>query len=283
MSGGEPNRPTRGPSAPPDLRFDPLTTGIGVFAAVTIPIAVFGYTRPGGPQSADHRRRRHARADRRNARLVYRSGIGGRSGLPRTPALEPFLRRAPGGATRRRAGAGGWAGRSGRWPPVSLDMIGSQIALSPSGTAGIGYGVQDEDNPGPRPRLRPAARQASTRRPAEDTRSAADVLGLAYEGSERRVAGRRQPSRAAVLQLRRVHAQIGSRDGFGGARKLVSGSPGADPRGKARRASGHRMLAAIATERGVWIPPDRGWRERRGDPSAGGLGRTGRGDRRDGA
>ena len=40
--------PPRGPSAPPTLRFDPLATGLGVFAAVAIPIVVIGYTRPAG-------------------------------------------------------------------------------------------------------------------------------------------------------------------------------------------------------------------------------------------
>ncbi len=41
--------PATGPSAPQDLRFNPLATGIGVFAAVTIPVVVFGYTRAAGP------------------------------------------------------------------------------------------------------------------------------------------------------------------------------------------------------------------------------------------
>jgi hypothetical protein len=40
--------PSRGPSAPPDLQFSALATGIGVFAAVAIPGVVFGYTRPSG-------------------------------------------------------------------------------------------------------------------------------------------------------------------------------------------------------------------------------------------
>jgi len=40
--------PERGPSAPRDLRFNPLATGIGVFVAVAIPIVVVGYTRPAG-------------------------------------------------------------------------------------------------------------------------------------------------------------------------------------------------------------------------------------------
>lgn len=41
-------QPKRGPSTPPTLRFDPLSTGLGVFAAVAIPIIVVGYTRPSG-------------------------------------------------------------------------------------------------------------------------------------------------------------------------------------------------------------------------------------------
>lgn len=43
--------PTSGPSAPQDLRFNPLATGIGVFSAVTIPVVVFGYTRAAGPNT----------------------------------------------------------------------------------------------------------------------------------------------------------------------------------------------------------------------------------------
>jgi hypothetical protein len=40
--------PTRGPSKPTDVGFNPLATGIGVFTAIAIPAAVVGYTRPGG-------------------------------------------------------------------------------------------------------------------------------------------------------------------------------------------------------------------------------------------
>ncbi len=40
--------PESGPSAPPPTRFDPFATAIGVFAAVAIPIVVFGYTRSSG-------------------------------------------------------------------------------------------------------------------------------------------------------------------------------------------------------------------------------------------
>jgi uncharacterized YccA/Bax inhibitor family protein len=39
--------PARGPSVPPSLQFNPLSTGIGVFIAVTIPIIVVGFARAG--------------------------------------------------------------------------------------------------------------------------------------------------------------------------------------------------------------------------------------------
>jgi VIT1/CCC1 family predicted Fe2+/Mn2+ transporter len=39
--------PPGGPSAPPDVRFDPLATGLGVFAGVTIPIIVIGFGQSG--------------------------------------------------------------------------------------------------------------------------------------------------------------------------------------------------------------------------------------------
>lgn len=44
----EPEPPPSGPSAPPDLRFNPLATGLGVWAAIAIPVVVVGYTRPAG-------------------------------------------------------------------------------------------------------------------------------------------------------------------------------------------------------------------------------------------
>jgi hypothetical protein len=39
--------PLRGPSAPPDQRFNPFATAIAVFTAVAIPTVVFAYTRTG--------------------------------------------------------------------------------------------------------------------------------------------------------------------------------------------------------------------------------------------
>jgi hypothetical protein len=46
---GDPREPpAQGPSAPRTLRFNPLSTGLGVALGVGIPIVVFGYTRPSG-------------------------------------------------------------------------------------------------------------------------------------------------------------------------------------------------------------------------------------------
>jgi len=43
--------PECGPSAPTDLRFNPLATGIAVFTGVAVPIVVVGYTWPAGPNN----------------------------------------------------------------------------------------------------------------------------------------------------------------------------------------------------------------------------------------
>jgi hypothetical protein len=45
--GGETDPPATGPSAPPDPRFNPLATAIGVFSAIAIPSVVFGYAQSG--------------------------------------------------------------------------------------------------------------------------------------------------------------------------------------------------------------------------------------------
>ena len=45
---GRVERPAHGPSTPPDLRFNPIATALGVFFAVAIPFVVVGYTRPTG-------------------------------------------------------------------------------------------------------------------------------------------------------------------------------------------------------------------------------------------
>jgi hypothetical protein len=36
-----------GPSTPPDIRFDPVATALGVFVAVSVPIVVVGFARGG--------------------------------------------------------------------------------------------------------------------------------------------------------------------------------------------------------------------------------------------
>jgi NO-binding membrane sensor protein with MHYT domain len=42
-------RPTSRASEPPDLKFNPLATGIAIFTAIAIPLFVLGYTQRKGP------------------------------------------------------------------------------------------------------------------------------------------------------------------------------------------------------------------------------------------
>ena len=46
----EPNG--QGPSTPTTVRFDPFATALGVFFAIAVPVAVVGYTRTGGTNTA---------------------------------------------------------------------------------------------------------------------------------------------------------------------------------------------------------------------------------------
>ena len=143
-----------------------------------------------------------------------------------------------------------WSGPVQLAPPVSLDIVGPQLAFSPGGTAGIGFTVQDEDNPATASPFAvwrsPSGKLSGPRQiPGAD-----EVLGLAWFGRSLQLlvgdspAGQTCCSTASVVGL-------SSSGRFGPAKRLVSGLAGATAGQLV--GLGHRMLAAIATERGVWI------------------------------
>ena len=132
----------RGPSTPPTLRFDPLSTGLGVFAAVAIPIIVVGYTRPVGIEHDDHRDR-----DRRRHRVRdHRRHVGRPSRRPRLarPAALALLRFALALSVAAPAQAG-WQAPFRVAGPYSLDVQPMHTAFSAGGQAALGYNVFNED------------------------------------------------------------------------------------------------------------------------------------------
>jgi hypothetical protein len=134
--------------------------------------------------------------------------------------------------------------------PVSLDIAGPQLAFSAGGLAAIGFAVEDQDNPAGSTAFA-TVRSASGKLTAPHQIPASQqVLGLAWGGRTLQLltgyspAGQPCCSAAGVVGM-----PTGGR--FGRERQLVSGLAGATVGQLV--GLGRRMLAVVATERGVWI------------------------------
>jgi hypothetical protein len=128
--------------------------------------------------------------------------------------------------------------------------VGPQVAFSPGGAAGIAFTVQDEDNPAtssPFATWRSASGALSAPRQIP---GAADVLGLAWFGrSLQLLTGGSEAGQTCCSTAGAIGMTAPGR--FGPQKRLVSGLAGATAGQLV--GLGHRMLAAVATERGVWI------------------------------
>ena len=182
--------------------------------------------------------------------------MGGSSrwpGLPRTAALAFLVALASVGlAPIARAG---WSRPVQFAPPVSLDVVGPQVALSPAGAAGIGFTVQDEDNPATSSSYA-SWRSASGRVSApRKIPGAEELLGLTWFGRSLQLLTGDSPTGQTCCSTASV-VGLTEAGRFGPPRRLVSGLAGATAGQLV--ALGHRMLAAVATERGVWISQTNG-------------------------
>jgi hypothetical protein len=136
-------------------------------------------------------------------------------------------------------------------PPGTLDVVGPVLAASGSGAAAAAFGIQDVDTPGVSQgyvALRPShsgAGGAPTLIPG-----AQQVLAAAYDGGSLELLTGAAPSTAACCSsAQAVQVTAGGRVARG--RTLVGGLAGATQGRLLALKDG--MLAAIATERGVWV------------------------------
>jgi hypothetical protein len=144
----------------------------------------------------------------------------------------------------------GWSRPVQLAPPASLDIVGPQVAFSPAGAAGVGFTVQDEDNPAtssPYASWRNASGRVSAPRRIPGAEA---LLGLAWFGRSLQLLVGDSPTGQACCSTASVLG-LTAAGRFGPPRRLVSGLAGATAAQLV--ALGHRMLAAVATERGVWI------------------------------
>lgn len=136
-------------------------------------------------------------------------------------------------------------------PPGHLDVLGPQLAFSAGGAAGAAFGTEDVDTPGSAAAyltLRSAGGRLSG---PQEVPGVAQVLDLAYDRrSLQLLAGSSPAGQSCCAEVQAIGIGAGGR--LGRRRTLVSGLTGTAT-GRLVALAGRRMLAAVATERGVWV------------------------------
>ncbi len=134
--------------------------------------------------------------------------------------------------------------------PFSLDVLAPQLSVSAAGVAAVGFGVQDSDHPSVSTAFaswRTAAGRLSGPRRVP---AAKQVLDLAFEGPGLDLLTGTSPRGQACCSAAEVLRM--SPDGrFGHQRTLVTGLTG--PAAGRLVPLPSRLLAAVATDRGVWV------------------------------
>jgi hypothetical protein len=149
--------------------------------------------------------------------------------------------------------ASGWQRPIKLAPTVGLDVFGSQLSFGPDGTAAVGYGVQDVDNAAASDAF--AVQRAANGKLGRPRRltGTQQVLATAFNGTQGRIlAGTSPPGFACCSSVQAIPLQGGR------AQTLVKSLAG-DTEGRLVSFGG-RLLAAIATERGVWVAQSAGGR-----------------------
>jgi hypothetical protein len=150
------------------------------------------------------------------------------------------------------AGAGAGASSAAVWGrpvriagPEQASIVGTQLALSDAGTAALAFSVQSEQQPA-QSRAFTALRSAKGALSRGSLSAAQLVLGVAFVRSDLYLLTGAAPSPRACC------AAVSVRRGLhGSAHPLVAGLTGATD-GQLVALGGGRLLAAIATQRGLW-------------------------------
>jgi hypothetical protein len=158
-------------------------------------------------------------------------------------------------ASSSAAAAAGWGHPFRIAGPSTLDLIPVQVAVSGGGTAALGYGVQDEDNPGSSDAFavqRSARGRISAARPIH---GAQEVLALAYNGPALELLTGTSPTTDSCCSSVSARRAVKG-GGFGSPHRLLSGLAGATLGRLVALPGG--LLAAFATEHGVWVAQSSG-------------------------
>jgi hypothetical protein len=152
------------------------------------------------------------------------------------------------------AAAAGWGRPFQLAQPVALDVTGARIAFAPTGASTLSYTVENADAPETAQAFA-VGRSAGGRvsRP-QQVRGVQQILDLAYDGqSLELLAGTSERGQACCST---AEALGSTRGRFGSPRKLITGLAG--PTQGRLVTLPDRLVAAVATERGVWVSQSSG-------------------------
>lgn len=136
--------------------------------------------------------------------------------------------------------------------PGTLDVMAPALAISGSGAAAAAFGIQDVDSPG-------VSQGYVTLRPAHSAPGnpiavpgAEQILAATYDGGALEVLTGAAAGSGQVCCSSAQAVQVSAGGTLGRARTLVAGLAGA-AQGRLLTLKNGAMLAAVATERGVWV------------------------------
>ena len=135
--------------------------------------------------------------------------------------------------------------------PGSLDLIGPRLAFSPRGVAAAAFGVEDVDTPGVSQGYVATRSASGAIGPALPIGNARQVLALSYDGPALELLTATSP--AAMTCCSAVQAvRLTTAGSLQRPRTLLSGLTGVTE-GQLLTLGDGAMLAALGTERGVWV------------------------------
>ncbi len=129
-------------------------------------------------------------------------------------------------------------------------MLPAQASFADSGTAAIGYGVLDEDNPSSSSAFLVTRGPAGAVSRASRVPRAQQILGLAYDGTALELLTGNSPAGQACCSSAQVTGY--KKGSFQRPHTLVSQVGGAGT-GALVPLPGQQLLAAVASEQGVWV------------------------------
>ncbi len=135
--------------------------------------------------------------------------------------------------------------------PGTLDVLAPQLAFSPVGAAAAAFGIQDVDTPGTSQAYLTLRSAQGAVGQATPVAGASQILALAYDGRALELLTGVSPSDQICCSSAQA-VQVGADGRPGPPRTLVGGMTGATL-GSLETLAGGQILAAVASERGVWV------------------------------